>query len=149
MKIILLEDVKKIGNRFDVKEVSDGYARNFLFPKGLASPATPKLADVAKKERIKAEKHVEMLKELLNSIEKDTNEVPLVFKVKAGDKGEVFSSVRADEIKDGILERYPSANNHIEVKKDHVKVLGKQKIPINLGEGIEGQISIDIHGETT
>ena len=148
MLVVLLKDVKGIGKKGSVKNVKDGHARNLLLPQGLAKPATPNAVKTAEHERIESEKNTEGLQNLLKQIEKDTDEVPLTFKVKVGDKGEVFSSVRSAEIKEGILERYPSAHGHLEVKKDHIKDLGRNKVQIDLGEGLTGEVVIDIHPDS-
>ena len=150
MDVILLKDIKNLGKKGDLKHVKDGHARNYLIPQGLVSPATPTSLGTAKKERVEAEKHVEELKSLFKAMQRETDKIPLQFKVKVGDKGEVFGSVRADDIKTQIVKKYPAiGGGHLEIEKDHIKELGKHKIPIDLGQGIEGPISIDIEPDTT
>ena len=156
MDVILLKDIKGLGQKGDLKHVKDGHARNYLIPQGLVSPATPTSLGTAKKERVEAEKHVEELKSLFKAMQRETDKIPLQFKVKVGDKGEVFGSVRADDIKTQIVKKYPAiGGGHLEIKKDHIKELGRQFVTIKIvgaglpagRQGIEGEITIDIEPE--
>jgi len=168
MDIILLQDIKNLGRAGDIKSVKSGYARNFLIPKGLAKLATKEAVNSAEKQKTESNEHVEELRRTLEQIQHDTNQLPLVFKLKTGKKDEIFGSVRADEIKAEILRRYPATGslvnnklpeatavrlrraiiNGVEIKKDHIKELGKRTVPIDLGHNIEGEISIDILPDT-
>nr|AKQ02530.1 50S ribosomal protein L9, large subunit ribosomal protein L9 [uncultured Parcubacteria bacterium Rifle_16ft_4_minimus_37647] len=156
MDVILLKDIKGLGQKGDLKHVKDGHARNYLIPQGLVSPATPTSLGTAKKERVEAEKHVEELKSLFKAMQKETDKAPFQFNVKVGDKGEVFGSVRADDIKAQIIKKYPTiGGGHLEIKKDHIKELGRQFVTIKIvgaglpagRQGIEGEITIDIEPE--
>ena len=145
MEIILLQDIKNYGRKGDLKTAKDGYARNYLIPKGFAKPATKELQDKLTAEKIELGKHEVLMKKMLIEIQDSTAETPLIFKVKVGEKGEVFGSLRADDIKKQLVSKYKLEPDHLDVKKDHIKELGKHIIPINLGQGIEGEILIDIH----
>src|SRR3990167_742911 len=90
MKIILLEDVKKIGKKFDVKDVSDGYAKNFLFPKGLAEVATPSALKELEKKKTEMEKEDRELMKHLDEVARKINERSLEFPVKTGRKRQNF-----------------------------------------------------------
>lgn len=147
MEIILLKDVKGLGRAGDIKSVKSGYARNFLIPQGLAKLATKGAVDTVTAEKIESTKQVRGLEKLVKEIEKDTNELPLLFTLKTGKKGEVFGSVRADDIKRALESRYPAIGNNAEVRKDHIKELGKQLVTIDLGSDITGEITINIEPE--
>lgn len=114
MKVILLSDVKKVGKKGEIKEVADGYGRNFLVAKGLAVEATKKsleVLDAQNEENAKKEKELEeeakVLKEKLKSI-------TLEFKVKVGAGGRVFGNVSSKQIVE-------------EMKKVHGITLDKRK----------------------
>lgn len=98
MKVILLEDVKKIGKKGEIKEVKDGYAHNFLFPKKLAVPATKQ--NLAQVERAEEEKREEerIRKEEAEKIAKELTDKSFNFEVKAGDQGRLFGSLTTKEI---------------------------------------------------
>jgi len=148
MQVILLKDVKNLGQKGDIKSVKSGHARNHLIPQGLAKLATRSDVDTLAAEKIESVKHVRELEKIIKGVEKDTSELPLLFSLKTGEKGEIFGSIRADEVKSAIVKRYPAIGGNLEVLKDHIKELGKQIVDIDAGQGIKGKITIDIHPDS-
>lgn len=140
MKVILLQDIKGIGRRFDIKEVKDGYARNFLLPKNLAEPAAPqalrRLMEAKEKHAAEREKKIDLLKEETKGLE---NAV-FGFKLPTGEKGSVFGSVTARDIENELRER-GIRNVRVEIDKP-LKTLGEHEIQIDLGEGLKTKIKI-------
>jgi len=114
MKVILLQDVKGLGKKDSIVEVSDGYARNYLFPKKLAIEATQGLQTQLKQkkeaETRKKEKEIEQAKELAKKIEGLTLEI----KVKAGENGKLFGAITNKEIADELKKQF---NIDVEKKK--------------------------------
>ena len=138
MKVLLLQDVKKIGRKYDIKEVSDGYARNFLIAKKLAVPADEK-ALAFKKYSEESEKKIEAsYKDLANRLSKEM----LEFKVKTGAKGEVFGSVNADQIKAAIKE-IGYGEVEIELEKP-LRNLGENIIEVSFGKGVKSAVKIKL-----
>ena len=145
MKVILVQDVKSLGKRGDVKNVSDGYARNFLLPRNLVKPATPAAEKELDSERAKLEKQLLELKAELENIESAARAEPLVFQVKVGEKGEVFGSVGTEEIKTKLIEKYSKLESaNLRIGADHIRKLGRHEIAIDLGQGVEGKITIEV-----
>lgn len=106
MKVILLQDVKSVGKKGDIVDVSDGYAKNFIFKKKLGTPADPKnLNDLklkkANEEKVAAE-NLEAARELSKDIEKKT----VVVSLKAGEGGKPFGSVSSKEIAQEAKEQF-------------------------------------------
>ena len=133
MKIILLQDIKSLGRRGDIKNVSDGYARNFLLPRNLVKLATAAAIQEMEKQRAKLTEQLEGLKTELENIEKTTAAEPLTFQIKVGEKGEIFGVVGAREVQEKLLEKFPKLQSAgLEIKADHIKELGKQEIKIKL-----------------
>ncbi len=98
MKIILLKDIAKVGKKYDIKEISDGYALNLLIPKGLAVAAT---ADVVKRiglEKARDEGERKVHEELLNKNLKELEGVTIVLNEKMNDKGHLFAGINKLEI---------------------------------------------------
>ena len=144
MKVILLEDIKSLGKRGDVKNTADGYARNFLVPKNLAKPATPTALKELESQKVTLEKQLQELKAEIENIEKATVSEPLILTVRVGEKGEVFSSVGAREIKERLVEKFPVLKStDLKVEADHIRELGRQEIGIKL-KGVEGKITIEV-----
>src|SRR3989344_2183942 len=98
MKVIFLKDVPRVGKKYDVKEISDGYAVNFLFPKKLATPATAKaVAELElRKKEISIEREVQESL-LLKNLEEIKGK-SITIKGKANDKGHLFSAIHKKEI---------------------------------------------------
>ncbi len=151
MRVILLQDIKSLGRRGDVKNVADGHARNFLLPRNLVKPATTAAIQELEREKSKLVKQFEELKTELEGIEKATAAEPLVFQIKAGEKGEVFGSVGVREIQEKLLERFPKLQStDPEIRADHIRELGRKEIEIKLkrtpksGLATSGQITIEV-----
>ncbi|HEY4475587.1 MAG TPA: 50S ribosomal protein L9 [Candidatus Paceibacterota bacterium] len=138
MKILLLQDVKGIGRRMEVKEVKDGYARNFLIPQKLAMPATSEALSIKKGEELKLEAIREQSKKSAEALQKMT----LEFVVKTGGKGEVFGSIKADDIKKALEEKGIKAHGIILEKP--IKSLGDHLVEVDFGYGIKGKIKVTL-----
>lgn len=138
MKIILLQDVKDFGKKFDIKEVKDGYARNFLLPNKLAVVATSNELERLKSEKVRRdgerEKRVARLK---TEAEKLKNSV-LEFKLKVGEKGEAFGSIGKKDIEKELSTR-GFGEAKVELEKP-IKSFGEHKILVSF----EGNIKIPL-----
>jgi large subunit ribosomal protein L9 len=144
MKVILLQDLRGLGKKNDIREASEGYARNFLIPRGLV-----KVADAAAVAELKAKaeddkKHLEATETKLMNFIKATEETPLIFKLKVGEKNEVFGSVTAKDIREKIRSIYPALDQkEFEIKNERpIKALGSHDVVIDLGGGVEGKIKV-------
>src|SRR5579885_3704943 len=104
MKVILLQDVEGQGKAGDLKDVADGYARNYLLPKGLAAPATPALlANRAQRiaaEQRKLEKQVEQNRQQAQRL----SEITLTFRARVGREGRLYGSITSQDIASGLRE---------------------------------------------
>ena len=123
----------------DIKDVSDGYARNFLFPKNLALPATKE--NLAKREHW-AESEKETVKQL-EELVRQLAEEKLEFKIATGEKGEVFGSITAKDIKLALLERGYPKELEVTLEKP-IRETGERQVEISLGRGIESKIFVKV-----
>lgn len=135
MKIILLKDVPKVGKKYDVKDISDGYALNFLIPKGLAVSAT---ADVMKRidlERSRDEGERKIRQELLLKNITELAGVTITMNEKANEKGHLFAGVHKLEIIPAIEKqtRLQIDAEHIVLDKP-IKEVGVHEIEVRVGE---------------
>ncbi len=143
MKVIFSADVRGQGKKGEMKEVSDGYARNYLLPRGLAVAATQdnlnamKLRDAAKKRQMELEKAAaqENAQKLEGIIVK--------VKAKAGDKGRLFGSVTSKEIADALAEQHgiEIEKNKI-VQTEPIKSFGSYDVKCKFGYEISGVIHV-------
>jgi len=139
MNVILLEDIKNLGKRFEIKKAKDGFARNFLFPKKLAIPATKENLSRVRELKKKEEAIVNKLKEKAKEIEK----LSLDFVLKKGEKGEIYGSVSAQDIKHRLKEKGIEYKD-IELKTP-VKEEGEYEVKIDLGKGVKANLKVIIH----
>ncbi len=144
MKIILLEDVKNIGKKYEIKNVSDGYARNFLFRQNLAKMATAKelsrIEELKRLEEGKKEKEAEETKVLAKKIE----ETHLEIKLKVGEKDELFESVTTKKIIEKLSEKDVVIKKENIDLKSPIKSLGEFVLDINLPHKISTKLNITI-----
>jgi len=145
MKVIMQKDVKTIGKKGSVVEVSEGYARNYLIKNKIAIEATPENMNVLKSQQgalmKRKERDCEEAKQLAELMKKIT----LKFAVKAGDGGRLFGSVTAKDIAEKL-----NKEHKIEVDKkkvmldDAIKVAGVTEVEIKLYEGVNAKVKVQI-----
>ena len=137
MKVIFNVDVRGQGKKGELKEVSDGYARNYLLPRKLASEATTDNINALKlKENARA---AQMAREKAKKL----GEITVTVRAKAGDKGKLFGSVTSQEISDAL-----KAQHGIEIEKNKIvqpepiKTFGSFQVKAKLGYEISGTINV-------
>lgn len=149
MKVILLKDVKNIGKAWDVKNVSDGYARNFLFPKKLAEIATPDL--VKKSETLKADavKKAEADLEKVEQLASELDDFVVKIKAKANTEGKLFGSIKPEMIREALISEKLNIQNISadKISTENIKELGEHKVTINLPHGLEAVIVVIVEAE--
>ena len=133
MKVILLDNIKRVGKKDEIINATDGYARNFLFPKKLAVEANAENMSKLnnKKEAANYKKDVEMQKaeEMANKLKG----IMLKIQVKAGENGKIFGGVTAKEISDNLKAQYKFEIDKKKIElKDTIKTLGEFNISIKL-----------------
>ncbi|MEA1956424.1 MAG: 50S ribosomal protein L9 [Campylobacterota bacterium] len=148
MKVLLIKDVKSLGKKGEVKEVKDGYGKNFLIGKGFARHATPEILDQhAQDELIVAEnleKEVNALKEIVKQLDK----AEIIITKKLGQNGHLFGSVTKDEIAVALKDQHG-----IEIDKKHIneksaiKTIGEHDLDFKLGHGLHATLHVDVQGE--
>lgn len=142
MKVIFLKDVEKEGKKFEIKEVKDGYARNFLIPKGLAKPATKTALiwlEVQKEiEARKAEEDLTKIQERAAAI--DNREV--IIPVKVGDEEQLFESIAAQKISEKLKEMGFDIKKNQIMLSEPIKELGEFPIKIKFEHNLESEIRI-------
>jgi large subunit ribosomal protein L9 len=143
MKVILLRDVAKIGRRFEIKEVPDGYAQNSLIPKKDAEPATPanvkRVLELSKKTARTNEATIEEAKKL----SEESIATPLVIKMEANDQGHLFQGVHANEIVAAAIARGLTLVKEQVHIQEAIKALGDHTVHIR-AVGKEFPLKIEV-----
>src|SRR4030043_2219215 len=142
MKVILLKDVEKVGKQVEVREIKEGYARNFLIAKGLAKPATEealKWLEVQKEiQEKKAEDELKKAQELASKID----DMELTIAVKVGEEGQLFESINSQKIADKLKEiGFDVKKTQVELSEP-IKELGEFPIKIKLEHNLEVEIRV-------
>lgn len=148
MKVILLQDIKKLGKKDDVIDIVDGYARNYLFPKNFAKEATRdnmvKLE--SKKDAINHKKELELEDYKIKA--QQLKDITLKLFVKAGEHGKIFGGITSKEISEELNKRYKL---NIDKKKiilnETIKTLGNFIIEVKFGNGITSKLNINVVSE--
>ena len=147
MKIILLNDVTKLGRKYDVKEVNSGYALNLLFPKGLAVAATPEAIKRIGAQKAKMEGERKVKEDLLVKNIEGLDGVTLSVSGKASDKGHLFAGLHREEIAAEILKQTQLEVEPSFILMDHpIKETGEYTISVK-GAGKEAKFKMLVSGQ--
>lgn len=143
MKVILLENIKGVGKKDEIKNVSDGYAANFLFPKKLAVEASKgNLSNLKSKQDSNKFKR-DTDKANAEELAKKLNEITLKVKVKAGENGKIFGGVTAKEISENLKQQYKIEIDKKKIAlKETIKVLGTTHVDVKLFEGVTANLKV-------
>lgn len=148
MKVIFIKDLKGQGKTGEEKNISDGYAKNFLIPKGYAIEATASNINdyKGKKDSEKFKKQQEV--EKAEALKKQLSDITLNITAKCGDNGKLFGSITSKELSEKLKEQF---NLEIDKKKiqlpDGIKTIGIFKIDIKLHQGIVGTLAVNVQSE--
>ena len=145
MKVILLEDVKKLGKKGDLANVADGYARNYLFPRNLAEEATTGGIKQLKQEKAalenKKKKEMGLAQEIAGKLSKAT----VTLKVKSGDQGKLFGSVTSKDISEALKEQQKIEVDRRKIElSEPIKSLGAYEVDIKLAPDVEAKLTVKI-----
>ncbi|NLP44755.1 MAG: 50S ribosomal protein L9 [Peptococcaceae bacterium] len=145
MKVILREDVKGLGQKGKICTVSDGYARNYLIPRGLAVEATEgnvqDLAHKRKQEELRRQQEKQDAKDLAAKLET----LQLVLKVKVGDKGRLFGSVTNKEIAEVLEKDHKIKLDRRKIEmKEAIKAIGDHQVTIKLHPEVSANLKVKV-----
>lgn len=148
MKVIFLKDAPGSGKKGEIKEVSDGFAKNFLLPKGLAQAATveiqQKVAKEAKEAEAKKGKELARMNQLRQDLEKRT----FTLQVRVGEHGQVFGGIHEKDIAEAINAKMQSGIERGQVEIPAViKQVGSHQVKVRLSPGIVADVKISIEAK--
>ena len=146
MKVVLLADVKGTGKKGEIKEVADGYAKNFLIKTGKARVADKGAISENEMRKASNDYHKEMEKQSAQEIGKKMNNIKLVVGIKCGENGKTFGSITSKEISEGLAKLgYEIDKRKIELKEP-LKTIGNYQISIKLHPEVTAKINLEIVG---
>jgi len=142
MDIILLQDVETLGTAGDIINVKPGYARNFLFPKGLAVRSSKRnraLADEKKEvAKSRALRETKVYEELMNKLKK----IEITIEVNVGGEDRLFGSVTSQDIHKVLMEKGVEVDRHAILLEEPIKALGIYDVPVKITKGLSQEIKV-------
>lgn len=148
MKVLLTKDVKGVGKTGEIKEVADGYGKNFLIGKGLALAATHEVLKKYESDQRKKAANDAAEIERLNTIKAGLADIKVVIIKKLGNTGHLFGSVTKEEIADALQVQHGIEIDKKELDAKHgIKTTGLHDLDLKLGHGIHATLHLEIKGE--
>ena len=147
MKVILKQDVSKLGKKGDLLEVSDGYARNFLFPRGLAEEATGGKVWALEDHRKAAQMKEDRLAAQAREQAKTLGGKRVTLSVNAGEGGRLFGSVTNQQVADAVAAQLGVKVDKREIRLEAVKQVGVYPLKIRLHPGVEAELTVSVEAQ--
>ena len=147
MRVILLQDVEGVGKKNEIKEVSDGHARNFLIAKGLAKAATQEALKWLETQKEIVEKKAEEDLKKIQTVASSIDDQEVIFPVKVGEDEQLFESITSQKIADKLKEAgFEVKKSQIELAEP-IKELGEFPVKVRLEHNLEAEIRIIVTKE--
>ena len=144
MKVILLQDVKGQGKKGELVNVSDGYARNFLLPRGLAMIADAQAMNELRNKEASVQYHKEMDKKAAQEAAEQMKGKTVVIKARAGQKGKLFGAVTTKEVSDAIKTQLGVTVDRRKITMNDIKAFGTYTAEIKLLQGISVSVTVEV-----
>ena len=148
MKVLLKQDVKGLGTAGQVKEVADGYARNYLLPRGLAVPATPEAMRQAEARRAAEARRVAEEERQARELAERLARQPVVLHARAGERDRLYGSITAADIATALEQQFgqPFDRRRIELAEP-IRSLGRHQVTVKLVHGVEATVTVEVQPE--
>ena len=145
MKVILLEDVKGLGKKGDLVNAKDGYARNFLLPKGLATEATEGNVKVLKQQKKSEKRKMEAERENALKLKEKLEEITVKIEGKAGEGGKLFGSITTKDIVDELFKQYKIKIDKKKIVMDeNIKTIGTTIVDVKVYTEINAKLKVKV-----
>ena len=148
MKVLLLQDVKAQGKKGEVINVSDGYARNFLFPKGLAKEATKSILNDVKGQNEAAAFHKKQEKQEAEALAKKLSELTVSLSTKAGENGRLFGSITSAHVADALkMQHHIVIDKRKFVMDEGIKSVGTTEVEVKVYPEISAKLKVKVDAQ--
>jgi large subunit ribosomal protein L9 len=148
MRVVFLDDVDGVARAGEIKNVADGFARNFLLPRKLAAAATAATMQQAEARAKAIAREEDKRDEAARAVEGKLANSPLVISARVGEQGRLFGSVTASDIAEAIGERAGSQVEHRQVMLDApIKEIGSYEVAVNLTRNVRTQVTVEVKGQ--
>ena len=148
MRVVFLDDVEGVARTGDIKNVADGYARNFLLPRKLAAAATTSTVQQAEKRARALARDQEKADEEAQSVADKLSGSPLVLQARVGEQGRLFGSITSNDIAEALNARAGTKVEHRQVLLDApIKEVGSYEVPVTLTRNVRAQVTVEVQPE--
>lgn len=147
MKVIFIKDMKGQGKKGEVKEVSEGYATNFLIPRGVARPATDGNMKTLEQQQASEEKRKAQEKEEAQALGKKLEEMTVVLKAKAGEGGRLFGAITSKQIAEALAGQKIKIDKRKIELSDPIRSPGVTQVPVKLHPDVKATLKVQITEE--
>ncbi len=149
MEVVLLKEVKRLGKAGEVKRVADGYARNYLIPRGLAVAATEAMIQQMAERNASAAQREAKAKAAAEGKAASLHKVELVFKAKVGESGRLYGSITSADIAEQLSQKLGEEIDKRRVLlEDPIKEVGRFKVEVKLHSDVKITVTVVVQGET-
>jgi large subunit ribosomal protein L9 len=148
MKVILREDVEKLGKAGDVVKVADGFGRNYLIPRQLAVPANVRNLKALEHDRRVIEARAKKTRKTAESLAEKLASVSLTISAKAGEEGKLFGAITSRDIAEAMDKAGVPVDRKTVLLQDPIKQLGDYKVKIKAGSDLHPEISVSVVAES-
>ncbi|MCI8961900.1 MAG: 50S ribosomal protein L9 [Clostridia bacterium] len=145
MKVILNSDIKGVGKKNEIINASDGYARNYLFPKKLAVPADTQNMNVLNAKKASEQHKKDLECEEAKKVQEKMKTIVLKITTKAGENGKTFGSITSKEIAESLEKQFKiKVDKKKVVLPEQIKTLGTYIVDVKLYEGVVGKLTVSV-----
>jgi len=144
MRVILKEDVEGLGNAGDVVNVKDGYARNYLIPRGLAVRATDRSVKGLEKQRRLILERINKQKKRIENFAERLRETTVIIRKKAGEEGKLFGSVTSRDVAEALESMGMVVDRKKIILDEPIKSLGTYTVKVKLPYGVETELKVEV-----
>lgn len=148
MKIILTQDVANVGRAGQLKEVADGYARNYLIPKGLAVVATQQALKEYESQQAAGKRREAKAEDANHALAERVSQAELVFKVRVGEQHRLYGSITNADIAEALSQKLQTqVDKHLVALEEPLKHLGTSKVPIHIAPHLSPEVTVTLEKE--
>jgi large subunit ribosomal protein L9 len=144
MKVVFVKDVKGQGKKGEIKEVSEGYARNFLIPNGHAKPATDSAMKELEGQKRAEQKRKDREKEDAQALAKKLEAMTVTIKAKSGEGGRLFGSITSAKIAEELAKQKITLDKRKIVLDEPIRTLGVTEVPVKLHPEVSGKFRVQV-----
>lgn len=144
MKVIFLQDVKGQGKKGEVKEVSEGYARNYLFPRGLATEASKGNLKTLEAQKQAAERRKQQEKEEAEALARKLEAMTVVIRAKAGEGGRLFGAITSKQVAEALAKQGIDIDKRKIELEEPIRALGVTKVPVKLHPQVRTTLGVQV-----